>query len=227
MASQNQQQQDETAIDKMNSQLTAAGDKIANNKKIIAWGVGAIVVVAALVMCYLFLYNKPHQAAAYDAYNRIETEVMGNDSLAAAKYMEVANKYKSDKAGKLAALSAGQALYNEGKYEQAAEYLKRFSSDDELLEANTLVLIGDCYVNLKKYDEAIDWFHKAVRKANSNPQIVPRVLLKEANVFDEQKKYDKALDCYKQIKSGYPEFKLGNGLDIDAYIARENARLAK
>lgn len=33
MASQNTNQQDETAIDKMNSQLTAAGDKIANNKK--------------------------------------------------------------------------------------------------------------------------------------------------------------------------------------------------
>ena len=227
MASQNQQQQDETAIDKMNSQLTAAGDKIANNKKIIVWAVGAIVVVAALVMCYIFLYNKPHHEAAYDAYNKVETEVLGNDSLAAVKYKEVADKYKGDKAGKLAALSAGQALYNEGKYEEAAEYLKRFSSDDDVLNANTLVLVGDCYVNLKKYDEAIDYFQKAIREANSNSQIVPRVLLKEANVYDEQKKYDKALECYKQIKDSYPQFQLGNGLGIDAYIARENARLAK
>lgn len=227
MASQNQPQQDETAIDKMNSQLTAAGDKIANNKKIIVWGVGAIIVVAALVLGYLFLYSKPHNKASFEAYNKVETEAMGNDSLAAVKYKEVADKYSGDKAGKLAALSAGEALYNQAKYEEAAEYLKKFSSNDPLLEANTLVLIGDCYVNLKKYDEAIDWFQKAVRKANSNPQIVPRVLLKEANVFDEQKKYDKALDCYKQIKESYPDFKMGNGLEIDAYIARENARIGK
>ncbi|MBD5358013.1 MAG: tetratricopeptide repeat protein [Bacteroides sp.] len=227
MASQNQQQQDETAIDKMNSQLTAAGDKIANNKKIIFWGVGVIAVVAVFVLSYLFIYRNPHLQGAYEAYNKVETEVMGNDSLAAVKYMEVANQYKHDKAGKLAALSAGQALYNEGKYAEAADYLKRFSSDDDVLEANTLVLVGDCYVNLKKYDEALDYFQKAVRKANSNPQIVPRVLLKEANVYDEQKKYDKALECYTQIKDGYPDFKFGNGLSIDAYIARENARLAK
>lgn len=227
MASQNQQQQDETAIDKMNSQLTAAGDKIANNKKIIFWGVGAILIVAAFVLSYLFIYRNPHLQGAYEAYNKVETEAMGNDSIAAVKYIEVANKYKHDKAGKLAALSAGEALYNEGKYEEAAEYLKRFSSDDDVLEANTLVLVGDCYVNLKKYDEAIDYFQKAVRKANSNSQIVPRVLLKEANVYDEQKKYDKALECYTQIKNAYPEFQLGSGISIEAYIARENARLAK
>ncbi len=227
MASQNQQQPDENAIDKMNSQLTAASDKIANNKKIIFWGVGAILVVAAFVLSYLFIYRNPHLKDAYEAYNKVETEAMGNDSIAAVKYKEVANKYKQDKAGKLAALSAGEALYNEGKYEEAAEYLKRFSSDDDVLEANTLVLVGDCYVNLKKYDEAIDYFQKAVRKANSNPQIVPRVLLKEANVYDEQKKYDKALECYTQIKNAYPDFQLGAGVSIDAYIAREKARLAK
>ena len=227
MASQNQQQQDETAIDKMNSHLTSAGEKVANNKKIIFWGVGAILVVACFAWRDIFRYRNPHVKDSFEAYNKVETEALANDSLAAVKYKEVADKYKGDTAGKLAALSAGEALYNEGKYEEAAEYLKRFSSKDEVLEANVLVLIGDCYVNLKKYDEALDYYHKSVRKANSNPQIVPRVLLKEANIYDEQKKYDMALGCYEQIKSGYPEFRLGNGLDIDAYIERENARLAK
>ena len=82
-------------------------------------------------------------------------------------------------------------------------------------------------MNLKKYDEAISAYQQAVRKADGNPQIVPRVLLKEANVYDEQKKYDKALECYTIIKKDYSDFRLGNGVDIDAYIARENARLGK
>lgn len=226
MASQNQQNQDETTIDKVNTHLTEAGTKIANNKNIIVWAVVAIVVIACLVMGYLFLYNKPHQEKAYEAYNKVETTAT-NDSVAAAQYKEVADKFKGDDAGNLAALSAGEAFYNEGKYEEAAKYLTRFSSDDPVLDANAKVLAGDCYVNLKKYDEAISYYHKAIKKADRNPQIVPRTLLKEANVYDEQKKYDKALECYTTIKNDYPEFQLGNGVGIDAYIAREKARLGK
>ena len=79
----------------------------------------------------------------------------------------------------------------------------------------------------RTYDKALDYFNKAIKKADKNPQISPRVLLKEANVYDEQKKYDKALECYMQIKNQYPSFQTGNGIDIDAYIARENARLGK
>lgn len=226
MASQNQNQQDENAIDKMNSQLTAAGDRIANNKKIIFWVVGAILVVACFVLSYLFIYRNPRNEKAFEAYNKVETTSLGNDSIAAAQYKAVADQYGND-AGNLAALSAGEALYNEGKYEEAVKYLDKFSSDDAVLNANALVLSGDCFVNLKKYDEALGYYQKAISKADGNSQIVPRVLLKEANIYDEQKKFDKALECYNTIKTDFPEFQFGNGLDIDAYIARENARLGK
>lgn len=226
MASHNEKHQDETAIDKMNSHLTDAGTKIADNKKIILIAVGVILVVAAFVLSYLFIYRNPHMEAAFEAYNGVETQAF-NDSVAAEQYMQVADTYKGDDAGKLAALSAGEALYNQGRYEEAAQYLKRFSSSDDILEANALVLTGDCYVNLQNYDEAINFYQKAIRKADNNPQIVPRVLLKEANIYDAQGNFGKALDCYQQIKNNYPEFRLGNGMEMDAYIAREMARMAQ
>lgn len=224
MASHKEKNQEETAIDRMNSQLTDAGSKLAGNKKIILIVLGIILVVAAFVMSYLFIYKNPHVEKAFEAYNGIETQAL-NDSTAAAQYMTVADQYKGDDAGKLAALSAGEALYNQGRYEEAAEYLKRFSSKDDVLDANVLVLTGDCYVNLENYDEALSYYQKAVRRANNNPQIVPRVLLKEANIYDVQGNYGKALECYQQIKTNYPEFKLGNGMEMDAYIAREVARM--
>ena len=227
MASNKNKEQDEMAIDRVNSHLTDAGAKIADNKKIIFIVVGIILVVGAFVMSYLFIYRNPHVEKAFEAYNGVETQPMLNDSVAAAQYMEVADNYDGDTAGKLAALSAGEALYNAGDYEKAAEYLKRFSSKDDVLDANALVLTGDCYVNLQKYDEAIDYYTKAIRKAAGNPQIVPRVLLKEANVYDAQGNYGKALECYQEIKNNFPAFKLGNGMEIDAYIAREIARLAQ
>ena len=226
MASHKDNRQEETAIDRMNSHLTDAGSKIADNKKIILIAVGIILVVAAFVLSYLFIYKNPHVEKAFEAYNGIETQAL-NDSTAAAQYMEVADNYSGDDAGKLAALSAGEALYNQGRYEEAASYLKKFSSKDDVLEANALVLTGDCYVNLENYDEALNYFQKAIRKAGGNPQIVPRVLLKEANVYDAQGNYGKALECYQQIKNNYPEFQLGNGMEMDAYIARELARMGE
>ena len=224
MASNKDKHQDETAIDRMNTHLTDASSKVAENKKIILIGLGVILVVAAFVLSYLFIYKNPHVEKAFEAYNGVETQAL-NDSTAAAQYMEVADRFKGDDAGNLAALSAGEALYNQGRYEEAAKYLSRFSSGDDVLAANALVLTGDCYVNLQNYDEALNYYQKAIRKADSNPQIVPRVLLKEANVYDAMEDYTQALACYQQIKESYPEFQLGNGMEIDAYIAREEARL--
>ena len=226
MASHKDHRNDELAIDRVNSHLTDAGSKIADNKKIILIAVGIILVVAAFVLSYLFIYKNPHVEKAFEAYNGIETQML-NDSVASEQYMEVADRYSGDAAGKLAALSAGEALYNQGRYEEAAQYLKKFSSKDDVLESNALVLTGDCYVNLENYDEAINYYQKAIRKADGNPQIVPRVLLKEANVYDAQGNYGKALECYQQIKNNFPEFKLGNGMEMDAYIAREIARMGE
>lgn len=227
MASQQNQPQDETAIDNLNSHLTNAGEKIANNKKYIYWTVGIILVVAVFVISYLFIYRNPRTNAAWEAYNAVEMAAMGNDSVAAAQYKKVADQYSSTDAGKVAYLNAAESLYNLKKYNEAIECLKKFSTKDDVLEANAITLMGDCYVNLKKYDDAINCFQKAVRASDANPQIAPRVLLKEATVYIELKKYDKALECYEQIKADFPQFQLGNGVSIDAYIAREKARAGK
>ena len=151
---------------------------------------------------------------------------MSNDSIAAAEYKKVAEKYSHTPSGHLAALEAAESFYDQGKYKEALECLDKADVDEPILKANAIILKGDCYVNLKQYDKALDAFKEAVKKGDKNEQIVPRALLKSANVYDEQKKYAQALECYEQIKNDYPAFQLGNA-SIDAYIAREKARLGK
>ncbi len=226
MANKNEVEE-QNAIDKLNTNLSEASEKIAENKKVIFWVIGGLAVVAAFVLSYFFIYRNPHLNKAFEAYNQVEIQAQGNDSVAAAEYKKAADKYGNTDAGNLAALSAAESYYNQGNYQEAVKYLEKFSTSEPVLAANALALTGDCYVNLKKYDKAIEYFEKAIKKADKNPQIAPRVLLKEANVYDEQKKYDKALGCYQQIKDLYPAFQTGNGMSIDAYIARENARLGK
>lgn len=223
----NNPRQETNSVDTLNDRLTSAGEKIANNRKPLLWILGVIVLIAAFVIGYVFIYRNPRLNEAAEAYSKVEMKALGNDSVAAGEYAKVADKYGSTDSGNLAALSAAESYYNMGQYQKALDYLKKFSSKESVLAANAEVLMGDCYVNLKKYDDAVSSFQSAIRKADGNPQIVPRVLLKEANVFDAQKKYDKALESYETIYKDYPQFTLGNGMSIETYIEREKARLGK
>ncbi|MDE6638652.1 MAG: tetratricopeptide repeat protein [Muribaculaceae bacterium] len=225
MASSNQTPEQPDQLENINNRLTNLGRNIETNKKAMGIAMGAILVVACLTFAWLYLYKIPTNNKAMEAYNKVELSSMMNDSLSAAQYKKVADEYSSTAAGKLAALSAAETLYNSGKYDEAAKYLKKFSSSDKVLDANAQILLGDCYVNLKKYDDAIAAFKTAEKKGKGNPQIAPRALLKQAVVYDEQKKFNDALNCYETIKKDYPEFSLGNGISIDSYIEREKARL--
>ncbi len=223
----NRKEQEETTLDKLNANLGSASEKIAQNKKVIFWIVGGVAIVAAFVLSYLFIYRNPRLNRAFEAYNEVQLTAMGNDSVAAGQYKKISEEFGGTDAGKLAALSSAESFYVQGKYKEAAEQLEKFSTSEPILASNALVLKGDCYVNLKDYNKAIDAYKKAIKKADKNPQIVPRTLLKMANVYDAQKKYADALGCYNTIQEEYPNFQLGNGLSIEAYIERENARLNK
>lgn len=225
MASTPQNPNQPDTIEELNNHLTNLGRQVETNKRAMWMAMVAILVVACMTFGWLYLIHIPNTKKANEAYNKVELTALGNDSLMAAQYKKVADDYGSYAAGKLASLSAAESLYGQGKYQEAAKYLDKFSSKDKVLDANAKILLGDCYVNLKKYDDALAAFKKAADKAKGNPQIAPRALLKQAVVYDELKKYKDALDCYETIKKDYPEFQFGNGMMIDSYIEREKARL--
>lgn len=222
----NNQPEDPTTLDNLNNGLASVGRQIFVNKTAIYVAFGALLVIAGVTLCYIYFFRGPKNERAWEAYNKIEMTAQ-NDTVAAKEYKKVADEFSGTDAGNVAALSAAQNYYEIGDYKNAVEYLQKFKTKDEVLQANAFVLLGDCYVNLKKYDDANQAYTEAVRKAGGNPQIVPRTLLKQANVYDEQKKYGEAEKCYQMIKDQFPEFALGNGVAIDAYIEREQARQGK
>ncbi|MBO4965176.1 MAG: tetratricopeptide repeat protein [Muribaculaceae bacterium] len=226
MAENKHNNQEENKIEQLNEHLTNVSERLVNNKKIIFWVVGAVILVAVLLMSYIFMYQNPQNNDSFDAYNKVELSA-ANDTVAAMGYKKVADQYGNTKGGNVAALSAGESYYNIGKYQEALTYLQKFSTSDKVLMANVQILIGDCYVNLKKYPEALESFDKGISTADGNDQIVPRAQLKKAVVFDHLKKYAEALQCYETIKSEFPNFMPGSGMSLDGYIAREKARLGQ
>lgn len=191
----------------------------SNSKKIIA--VSVIVLACIVGILVWFFVAKNGSTKADEAIARADAAASANDSTALVLYKDAAQHgYKS---GNRARLEVAMRLYQEGKYEEALSYLKDASVDDKIVAAGALTLEGDCYVNLKKYDEAISAYGKAVSKADKNPSIVPVILIKEANVYRAQNNYAKEAEVLKNIIDNYPQFAASNQADVRKLYERAKA----
>ena len=231
MASKKNREDEATVIENLNSNLTKAGEKVANNKKVIYIIAGAVAVVAAFVLSYLFIFRNPRLQNSWEAYNKVllmqQKGEIANDTLAAKEYQKVFDTFSSTPAGNVAALAAAEAYYNVKNYDAAIKLLEKLDLSEPNLQSQSRALLGDCYVNKKQYDKAIQAFEEAIKIADRNPELVPGYLIKEANIYNAQKKYDKSLACYEQIQKEYPTYSFNNGLDIEFYIEREKAYAGK
>ena len=186
----------------------------ANKKSIIAvCVVVAVCVVAALV------YVMISQSGSKKADELIaKADAAQNDSIALALYADAAKAgYKS---GNRAKAEMGIRLYQDGKYEEALKYLNDCSLDDEVAEAGVETLKGDCYVNLDQLEKALSAYKDAIDDADENPEIVPFILIKMANIYRSQGNFDAEAKAYKEIIDEYPTYVNNTRVDIRKYYER-------
>lgn len=219
MAKQNENET-RTSLDDLNDQLTGIEQKVQNNQKKIMWGIVAVLAIVCLILVWIYAIRRPGIEAANNAIGQADmTLSLGNDSLALVQYKQVADEYGHD-AGNRAALNAAILLYNNKQYEEAISYLKKYSPTESLIGASSASLEGDCYVNLKDYEKAIDCFRKAAKISDNNPHYTPVFLMKEATVQRELKNYKAEAALYKEITEKYPRFGIENGIEIEKYLKR-------
>ncbi len=227
MANNKPQDENRTSIDEVNDTLTGISEKVQNNPKIIIWSCVAVAAVVAAILIYVYAVRQPGQASANQALGQADIELlMGNDSIALAKYQQVADNHGYD-AGNLANLNAAILLYKQKKYDEAIQYLNNYSSSESIIGASAKSLEGDCYVNLQKYPEAIDCFKKAVKISDNNPHYTPAFLLKEATVYREMKNYKEEAAVYEEIMKNYPNYGAEIGMDIQKYLDRAKTAAEK
>ncbi len=213
-----------TSIDELNDSLSSMEQKLEGNKKIIGWIIGAIIIVAVIVLGYIYLIYTPNVEKAKEDIAKADMSLaMGQDSVALKQYETIATNY-SNSAANRADLNAAILLYSKGKYQEAINYLKEYDPKGELVGPASQSLLGDCYVNLKKYDDAISAFDKAISLSDSNPLYTPLFMMKKATVLRELKKYAEEAKLLESIKSDYPEFSGSYRIDIDKYIERAKAQ---
>ena len=186
----------------------------ANKKTLVGVSVALVVVIAAVLVWLLVAQSGSRKADELIA----RADAAQNDSIALSLYADAAKAgYKS---GNRAKVEMGIRLYREGKYEEALKYLDDASLDDEIAAAGVYTLQGDCHVNLDQLDQALKCYNKAISKADKNPEIVPFVLIKEANIYRAQEKYADEAKAYKTILDDYPTYVATTRVDIKKYYER-------
>ena len=209
--------------------LSKSEQFIENNKKAIIIGVSVVVLIVVGIIGVRHGYLLPKEKEAQEAIFRGENyfqnkewdKALFGDSAQYIGFDAIANEYSITKTGKLANAYAGICYFHKGEYEKAIALLKSFSAGDKLVSPALTGLIGDCYVEMDKTKEAVDYFMKAAQKADNN-LISPVYLKKAGRVYESLGDYKKAAEVYTTIKEKYPTS--SEATDIDKFIKRATAK---
>jgi tetratricopeptide (TPR) repeat protein len=206
------------------------------SKTIIYIGSAIILIVGGWLL-YKNLVKEPQERKANDAVFAIQTsfkqfataqdstkgtlaqEVLngnGSDNLGALKF---SSKYSGTAAANLCHYYAGAAYLALKQYDNAIKQLNNFDANDATqIKSRAYGMIGDAYSELKKNDDALEYYKKAA-DVNEKDEYTSSEFLFRAGAFAESLgKKKEAAELYRKIKDKYPTTEKGN--DIDRYLAR-------
>lgn len=215
-----------TTLEEVNESLTSAAQRIEDNKKYITWAVIALAVLALLAGLFIYQHNKNEANAIKKIGDADIVLLQGQDDEALKAYEKVADEF-GNKPGERAHLNAAILLYQKGEYEKAIKHIEGFSTDSKLVGPASQSLLGDCYVNLKKYDKAMAAFEKAISLSGDNELYTPAFMIKKATLLHAQEKYAEEAEIYQTLKDKYPSFAQQGGFNVDRYLERAKALAGK
>ena len=190
--------------------------------KIVYGCVAAVLLIALAILAYNRFILQPQKEKAQEAMFKAEQKfangdyelaLAGDDNLMG--FEEIIDTYGS-KAGEAVYLYAGACALQTGDFDKAIRYFKKYGGEDTILLSRAQAGIGDAYVGLEDYKNALAAYEKAA--ATVDNVFAAGYLLKAGQVAEELGDKDKALACYNKIKDQYPN--AVEASDIDKYITR-------
>lgn len=216
-------------LTEVESALTKSEQFLETNQKLIGIVIGAIVLVSVAYLSLNKFYLEPRSKSAqeqmYVAQNYFEKDSFNlalNGDGSNPGFLDIIDDYGSTDAGNLAKYYAGITYLHLGKYDDAINYLKKFSTSDLLLGPVAVGAQGDAQLELGKADKALDLYTEAY-KMNDNDLTTPVYMLKAGELLENSNKAADALKLYETIKLKYAE--TNEGRSIDKYIARAKAKM--
>ena len=191
----------------------------------------AMIVLAGAIYYYNDVYAPEKEMEAADSFFMAE-RYFGLDSMDKALMgdgvhlgmIDIADEFGSTKIGNKESYYAGRILLDQGKFEEALDYLNAASMDDEIMAAQVITLRGDCYSEMEDYETAGKTYMNAASKRD-NELTAPYALMKAGAAFEEAGSYDAAADAYGEIEESYPNSRQAEL--VKSLVARVKAKQAK
>ena len=203
--------------------LTNTEQFLEENYKPLLIGLGVVVVLVGLFWLgrlYIGKKNDEAQSQMYQAQKYLELDSISlalNGDGNYLGFLDIAQEYKFTSAGNLAKYGAGICYLHLGNYEEAIDFLNKYSKKDKVIGSIAIGATGDAYVELGDVEKGISQYLEAAKFAG-NSFNSPLFLMKAAELYELNGKYSDALKLYQQIKDEYPGSTEGSS--IEKYIAR-------
>lgn len=225
------QKKKEDGFEQLEDALTSSEQFIEKNQKMIVNVIIGLIVIIGAYFGYQKLISEPQAKEAatqiFGAQNYFEKDSFNlalNGDGNVLGFIEIADKYSSTPSGNLASLYAGLSYLYLQDYENAIEYLKKFSSDDLLLANLAIANIGDAYMQMGNYAKAAEYYQKASH-TKTNDFSTPLFLMKSGMASEKANDYKSALNMYEKIEKEYPAS--AEARDIEKYIERAKLKSGK
>lgn len=177
---------------------------IEDHPKVIIGILGALVLIVGGWFGYRYYVNSQDaeaqrfmfQAVRYFESDSLDLALEGDGNILGFK--QIIEDYGMTDAANLANFYAGAICLKQGKYPLAIFYLEDFKANDELVQARAYSLMGDAYMEQKKYDEASTYYVKA---ANYRPNkfFSPTYLMKAALAYEKGNHQTEAVTTYQRV----------------------------
>lgn len=211
------------SISNVEQTLTRTEHFLEENYKTLLIGLGVIIFLVGIVWLgkiYLNKRNDEAQSQIYQAEKYLEMDSLKlalNGDGNYLGFLDIARDYKFTNTGNLAVYSAGICYLHLGQYQDAIEFLTKYSKKDKVIGSLAIGAIGDAYVELGDVDKGVAKYIEAADFAK-NSFNTPLFLMKAGELYEMSGKYSDALTLYERIENEYPEST--EGTTIEKYIAR-------
>jgi tetratricopeptide (TPR) repeat protein len=203
--------------------LTKTEQFLEENYKPLLYILGVVVVLVGLFwLGRLYLNNRNNEAQSqmYQAQKYLEIDSLNlalNGDGNYLGFLDIARQYKYTRAGNLARYSAGICYLHLGNFQEAIDFLNKYSKKDKVIGSIAIGATGDAYVELGDVEKGISKYLEAADYGD-NSFNTPLYLMKAGELYEMNGNYSEALKLYERIKEKYPDS--SEGTTIDKYIAR-------
>jgi len=194
----------------LKEKLAGAENWLEQNPKIVVGVAAAILIIVGGYFAFNYYKNSQNdlaqkemfQAVYYFEADSLDKALNGDGNNLG--FLEIIDEYSVTDAANLANFYAGVSYLKQGKFELARLYLEDFNAADLLIQARAYGLVGDSYMEEKKYDDAAKYYNKAANY-KPNKYFSPGYLMKEALAYEKLNQNDKARETYDKIINLYWE----------------------